>query len=427
MFEARNSVADRLLGMFALERRRSRLLAAGVRGIIADEQESDGSSNSDLIAKTVMSAAAVTASIMGLLKLSDHSGPDGMEVPSTLDKGTDWVKDQFKSKEKKQEEQTAVGTSVGPSPLANPDDVNQNRVRTAKASQEHQDAIKEAALRQSVDYALLYAVAGAESSFRADVSATTSSATGMFQFTESTWNYLCKQYKLDFTPQDRKDPRKSAQVAGLFVRSINETLQRNLGRKPTYGEVYMGYFLGPTGAVRFLKAAEKNPNAIGAELFPKAANANPNVFYNKGDKSQPLTLRQILAKQEGKIISYAKDADPNQAVASSPISSAPIQVALANPEARGSGAGTRSSSASSHAMSSGGQSGTGSNDGRRVVGVQKPVKDVVSGYAEQAPTPIETQEEQAQSSAMVLDQGRPPQQQTTLVRGRDGRVYALNS
>lgn len=424
MFEARNSVADRLLHMFALERHSGRSLAATVHGVLADEDESGGDKQG--MGKFLMGVAGITASIMGLVKAGSHVGPDGMEVPSMADKGTDWVKDQFKSNDDKQQEKAAVGTSVGPSPLANPDDVKQSRVKTAKADESSQDAIRDAANQQSVDYALLYAVAGAESSFRADAGASTSSAVGMFQFTESTWKYLCKQYNLDFTSEDRRNARKSAQVAGLFVRSITETIQRNMGRKPTYGEVYMGYFLGPTGAVRFLKAAEKNPDASGADLFPKAAAANPNVFYNKGDKSQPLTLRQILAKQEGKILSYAKDADPNQAVASSPISAAPIQVALTNPDQKSSSK-SGGDTASPSPLSSRTSSGTGG--GQRVVGVQS-AQEVVSNYQETAPTPIETQEQQQsskQASSVIIPEQKNTQQQTTLVRGRDGRVYVLNS
>ncbi len=426
MFEARNSVADRLLNMFALDRRRSRMLAVGVHGVLQDEHDEAGSGKDDMTANVLMSVAAITASITGLFKLTSHSGPDGKEMPSAADKGTDWVKDQFKGDDKKKEEKSAVGTSVGPSPLANPDDVESNRVRTAKADDGTQDAIRQAAEQQVVDYALLYAVAGAESSFRSDAGASTSSAVGLFQFTDSTWKYLCSQYKLDYTSEDRKDPRKSAKVAGLFVRSINETLQRNMGRKPSYGEVYMGYFLGPTGAVRFLKAAEKNPDAIGADLFPKAAKANPNVFYNKGDQSQPLTLKQILAKQEGKIISYAKDANPSADVAQSPISATPVQVALANPDAKRSSPGSSASGTSGPDPAAGYRTRTDSAN-KQVVGVPQPISQVASNY-ETAPTPIETKDQPQPSGTQIpAMSGSEQKPQQTIVRGRDGRVYTLNS
>lgn len=432
MFETRNSVADRLLGMFSADRQRSRLLASNMSADKKEEKDAEGEGGSgsvgSMIGTAVMSAAAITASIMGILKLSSRSGPDGKEMPSMIDKGTGWVKEQFKSKEDKQEQKTTVSASVGPSPLTTSEDVDQYRVKTAKADASAQDAIRKAAEKQVVDYSLLYAIAGAESSFKADASASTSSAVGMFQFTASTWKYLCDQYKFDYTPEDRKDPKKSAQVAGLFVRSINETLQRNLGRNPSYGEVYMGYFLGPTGAVRFLKAAEKDPNAVGAELFPKAAKANPNVFYSRGDLSQPLTLRQILAKQEGKIISYAKDANPNEAVATSPITSKPVQVTFTDP---GSSSGNPSGvkgSASSNAGKSSDKSGV-SGSQPKVTGTPLAVKDVVSNYTEKAPTPIETQDQQTTGQQRTLAVGSDSKstQQTTLARGRDGRIYQLNS
>jgi hypothetical protein len=275
---------------------------------------------------------------------------------------------------------------------------------------------------KNVDYVLLYAVAGAESSFRSDVGASTSSAVGLFQFTEGTWNELCRQYKLPYTPEDRKDPQKSAEVASLYIGSINTTLQRALGRKPTYGEVYMGYFLGPTGAANFLRALQKNPNAIGAEMFPKAAAANPGVFYDRGNRSQPLTLRQILAKQEGKIVSYAQDAEPNTPGNASPQY---VEVALSTPSQRPSTASTVPSRGPTAQVS---QSAGASSPGIRPV--QQPVPGVATAQSDPAPE-VKTDQTQAvatPSQAPIVASGSGQSDSNkTIIRGRDKRLYVVNT
>lgn len=415
MFEKRNATALLLLKMFDVEEKRSHKIASSL--VHTSKQKEGSGVDMFQILMAVGPIIAALGTIFDLFKSDDDDKKD--------DKGDGkgWVKDQF-GKQKEAEPQTS-GVSTGPSPLTHPDDIKSNRVRTAKADNSTRSAIQNAALLKKVDYALLYAVAGAESSFRSDAGADTSSAVGLFQFTESTWSYLCKQYKLPYGPEDRKDPQKSAEVASLYINTINDTLQRVLGRKPSYGEVYMGYFLGPAGASRFLTALKENPNAIGAEMFPKAAKANPNVFYEKGNKSSPLTLRQILAKQEGKIVSYANDANPAQ---DKPGTSSPenIEVALASPS-QGSPAHS-AGSASSNAP----QASNRPRENRQgsTVAQQAAVPTVSANYEERAPDVNAKQG----SSAQVAQAQMPPttggggqKPNTTLIRGRDNRIYEVNT
>lgn len=419
MFEKRNATASLLLGMFKVEEKRSHKLGLS----LAQSTQKKEESGSDMF-QIFMAVGSIIAAIGSLFELFKHDEPDGQEQPSVADKGKGWVKDQFGKKD--EQAPGPAGVSTGPSPLSHPDDVNSNRVRTAKSNDSTRSAIRNAAMLKKVDYALLYAVAGAESSFRSDAGASTSSAVGLFQFTESTWSYLCKQYKLPYTSQDRTDPQKSAEVAGLYINTINETLQRTLGRKPSYGEVYMGYFLGPAGASRFLKALKENPDAIGAEMFPKAAKANPNVFYDKGNKSSPLTLRQILAKQEGKIVSYANDANPAQ---DKPGTASPenIEVALSSPS---QGSGTRSAgNTSSNASQAVNRSG-GSSPGTTVAR-QSAVPNVSANYEERAPDVKASKQGQgtqvAQANTPPLTTGGGQKPSTTLIRGRDNRIYEVNT
>src|SRR5258708_5090340 len=91
----------------------------------------------------------------------------------------------------------------------------------------------------------------------------------------------------------RKDPRANAVMAGAFANSNAKVLTDRLGRKPTDGEVYMAHFLGASGASRFIKAAEANPNGKAAALFPRAAHANSSIFYDKTGAAR--SLRQVYA------------------------------------------------------------------------------------------------------------------------------------
>jgi hypothetical protein len=162
-----------------------------------------------------------------------------------------------------------------------------------------------------ISFKTLYSVAGAESSFRDKVSATTSSAQGLFQFTTPTWKYLTETVfpKLGYKDEDRLDANKSAKLASMYLEMIQTSLLKGLGRLPSLGETYIGYFLGPTGAQRLIKAAEQDPTKVAAELFPSAAKANPNVFYDKGNLSKPYTLSEVVGVQTNKVEKFAQNVD----------------------------------------------------------------------------------------------------------------------
>ena len=82
-------------------------------------------------------------------------------------------------------------------------------------------------------------------------------------------------------------------MAGAFANSNAKVLTDRLGRKPTDGELYMAHFLGASGASRFIRAAEANPNAKAAAFFPRAAHANNSIFYDKAGQAR--SLKQVYA------------------------------------------------------------------------------------------------------------------------------------
>lgn len=195
-------------------------------------------------------------------------------------------------------------------------------------------AVQAASARTGVDFSYLLEKAAVESGYRTEVKAATSSATGLFQFIESTWldmvqnhgakhglgryasaiqrdregdpfvaNPALRQEILDL----RKDPRASALMAGELVKENQEALETALGRPVGKTELYLAHFLGAGGATTFLKAMDKDPHRNAAPLLPEAARANRNVFYDKAGRS--LSLGQIYDRFAGKFGADAQFAD----------------------------------------------------------------------------------------------------------------------
>lgn len=209
-------------------------------------------------------------------------------------------------------------------------------VKLARPTAEIDKILRSTAVAEGVDYAELYAFAGSESSFNAKATAgSASTATGLFQFTAPTWKYLTtKVYpELGYTLEDRRDPQKSAILASRYLKSIKQELRQKIGSAPTIGQTYLGYFMGVSGASKFIQAYRSNPKAKGADLFPAAARANPQLFYDKSNRGAPLTLADTMGRLEGKVTRYyAQAAAPAYATETAPtitpIKTAPTPVSF---------------------------------------------------------------------------------------------------
>ncbi len=145
----------------------------------------------------------------------------------------------------------------------------------------------------------LQTIAQIESGGNPNAKAGTSSAAGMFQFTEGTWKDMTKKMGKNYTLEDRFDPQKSAEVAAFFTAQNKKTLEAGTGRAASNTDQYMAHFLGAGGAVKFLNAMQQNPNAIAADMDPKAAAANKNIFYDKDGRAR--TLREVYDLMHGKV------------------------------------------------------------------------------------------------------------------------------
>lgn len=177
-------------------------------------------------------------------------------------------------------------------------------------------AIQQASAKTGVGFDYLLQQANVESSFKSDAKAKSSSATGLYQFIDSTWLSMVKEngekYGLgkyaaqisdDGTVSNRamknkilalrKDPEVASAMAAEYAADNKQYLQSTVGGEIGSTELYMAHFMGPGGAAKFLAKMQDNPNAIGTKSFSKEACSNEAVFYNENGK--PRTLSEIYA------------------------------------------------------------------------------------------------------------------------------------
>jgi hypothetical protein len=168
-------------------------------------------------------------------------------------------------------------------------------------------SIRQASTATSTDFGLLMAQASQESGFHADAKSSTSSASGLFQFVDSTWLDLVHRFGAKYgmgqmaqqigqtadgkaTVSDpalrqkilalRQDPRLSAALAGEYTKLNQGEVEHALGHPLQRADLYMAHFLGASGATSFLKAVETKGNTVAADLLPEAASANRGIFYD---------------------------------------------------------------------------------------------------------------------------------------------------
>ncbi len=178
-------------------------------------------------------------------------------------------------------------------------------------------SIRKAAAHTGVNFAYLMQQASAESSFNPKAKAKGSSASGLYQFIESTWISMVKKYgdkhgmgeladkigangKVSSRAMRkeilalRNDPEKASALAAEFANENKAFLENNWGGKVGSTELYFAHFMGAGGASAFLKARDENPFQQAALIFPKAAAANRNVFYDT-HTGRPKTLDEVYA------------------------------------------------------------------------------------------------------------------------------------
>lgn len=187
-------------------------------------------------------------------------------------------------------------------------------------------AIASASQQTGIDFDFLIAQAQVESAMDPSAKARTSSATGLYQFIESTWletmhrhgdrfglgnvsSHIRKEtsggaYVADPAMREtilglRKDPQIASLMAAGLAEDNRAHLAPILGRQPDHSELYLAHFLGAGGAGRFLEAMGRDPDQSAASLFRRPAAANRPVFYEPSGSAR--SLEGVMDYLSGKL------------------------------------------------------------------------------------------------------------------------------
>jgi len=191
-------------------------------------------------------------------------------------------------------------------------------------------SIVRASAGTGVDLKLLIAVAQRESAFRAEAKARTSSATGLYQFIDSTWLTAVREFgaRHGLTREAaiigpagevedsarracilnlRKNPDIAAAMAAEMLRRDASYLKASLERNATDTDLYAAHFLGARKAAKLAALAQAKPRTPAARLFPRAARANRSIFYQK--KGRKLKSRTVQGVYDRLALPYAPEVE----------------------------------------------------------------------------------------------------------------------
>jgi hypothetical protein len=167
-----------------------------------------------------------------------------------------------------------------------------------------QTAIAAASSKTGIDFSYLLGQAKLESGLQANAKASTSSASGLYQFIERSWLSVVKQHgaehglgwaanaigrdasgRLSVTDPTlrqqifdlRDDPAAASSMAAELTSDNRHYLESRIGRSAEPVDLYLAHFLGSGGAAKFLSAWESDPDQPGATMMPDAAAANRSI------------------------------------------------------------------------------------------------------------------------------------------------------
>ena len=216
-------------------------------------------------------------------------------------------------------------------------------------------SIQQASASTGVDFSYLMAQASRESAFDPSAKASTSSATGLYQFVEQTWLGTFKEHAGDYGYGEladavtkradghytvsnaatrkqilglRRDPTLNAAMAAELASDNKGKMESILGRPVSATDLHLAHFLGLSGALRFIRKLESDPSTTGASMYPRAAAANASVFYDGNGNAR--TVADIYNRMNASITS---DQATFASLANTPASTTEVASAPTNADA----------------------------------------------------------------------------------------------
>jgi hypothetical protein len=119
---------------------------------------------------------------------------------------------------------------------------------------------------------------------------------------------MTKEMGVDYSLQDRFDPKKSAEVAEYFTQKQKQQLEKSTGKEASSTDLYMAHFLGAGGAGKFINAMKENPAMSAAQVAgSSAASANKNIFFDKQGRER--SLQEVYDLMGSKVSKFESKVD----------------------------------------------------------------------------------------------------------------------
>jgi hypothetical protein len=212
-----------------------------------------------------------------------------------------WLKNLFKRKPK--EKQLDLFSHLDPV-VETKEQVMEKVVEKQYTKKQIVDIITSVANEYGLDPVLLSSMAFMESSLNPYAKATTSSATGLFQFINTTWMALIRLYGKEcgvnvgmLKDEELKDLRFDPKLsAHMMCRLLKENYNYMVTRLQV-GEIrridntclYLAHFMGAPKATKLLNMYSNKDRTLCHEVFPNEAKANKNIFFDKQGKARRAT------------------------------------------------------------------------------------------------------------------------------------------
>jgi hypothetical protein len=196
-------------------------------------------------------------------------------------------------------------TSFTPTPSASPKGISPQKMKELEVPKTVKDIIIKASYKVGVDDSIMLAMAKQESGFNPNAAAKGTSAKGLYQFLDKTWQSMVARYQKDYPilKKGQLDPEASATAGALYIKENAKILQaKNIPITGT--SIYAAHFLGVSGAATLLAA---KTSEIAAKILPNAAKSNKSIFFktdpksNKPDINAPRTVGEVISILYGKV------------------------------------------------------------------------------------------------------------------------------
>ncbi|MEQ1705624.1 MAG: lytic transglycosylase domain-containing protein, partial [Rickettsiales bacterium] len=177
-----------------------------------------------------------------------------------------------------------------------------------KLKQHYVAILKDIAKQKGLDssgVAVLEKIMHVESDFDLSAKNGKSSARGLFQVINGTWDDYVKKHKNELMADGRYDPIQQIKFAIYYTQDNIAAMHKAFpDRKLSEGDIYLAHFLGPggkngeKGAIDVIREAENHPNTpIKGFLPQKVLDSNSDVFFkingNKGLAFEEFTVGDL--------------------------------------------------------------------------------------------------------------------------------------